>query len=115
MDGKQFFDLIKNIYTALKCPACGEVYLIEEIQLLGHFDGFFLMQMTCSKCKLPVSVNFYTSREYKEQMSDLKLSDLKNIPPEMISTDEVIDFHKTLKFFDGDIYKAVGKKRKRQR
>jgi|GEM_PF-1461530 len=110
MDGKQFFDLIKNIYTTLKCPACGEIYAIEEIQLMGHFDGFFLMQMTCSKCKLPVSVNFYTAKDHKEQAGDLKLSDLKNISQEVITTDEVIAFHSNLNKFDGNFKKALSRK-----
>lgn len=109
MDGTEFFNLMKNIYTTLKCPACGEIYAIEEIQLMGHFDGFFLMQMTCSKCKLPVSVNFYTAKDNKEQTGDLKLVDLKNISQETITTDEVIAFHSGLNKFDGDLKKALSK------
>ena len=103
MDGSQFFELIKNIYTALKCPSCGEVYEIEEIQFVGQFDGLFLIQMTCSKCKLPVSVNFYAKDRSKEIVSDLTISDLKNIPKDPISTNEVIEFHSGLKSFKGDL------------
>ncbi len=109
MDGKQFFELIKNIYTALKCPACGEVYEIEEIQFIGQFDGLFLIQMTCSKCKLPVSVNFYAKENPKDFLSDLKIMDLKSIPREPISTNEVIDFHSSLKNFDGDLKNILNK------
>jgi predicted nucleic-acid-binding Zn-ribbon protein len=109
MDGRQFFELIKNIYTALKCPSCGEVYEIDEIQFMGQFDGLFLIQMTCSKCKLPVSVNFYARENPKELISDLKICDLKSLPKEPISTNEVIDFHSSLKKFDGDIKKLLGK------
>ena|SRR3972149_4669020 len=109
MDGSQFFELIKNIYTALKCPACGEVYEIEEIQFVGQFDGLFLLQLTCSKCKLPVSVNFYAKDKSKEIVSDLTMIDIKNISQEPISTDEVIDFHSDLKNFRGDIKKSLGK------
>lgn len=103
MDGSQFFELIKNIYTALKCPSCGEVYEIEEIQFVGQFDGLFLIQMTCSKCKLPVSVNFYAKEKSGDFMSDLTISDLKKIPKEPISTNEVIDFHSKLKGYKVDL------------
>lgn len=109
MDGNQFFELIKNIYTALKCPACGEVYEIDEIQFVGQFDGLFLMQMTCSKCKLPVSVNFYAKERTKEIASDLSILDLKHISEEPISTDEVIKFHQTIRNFDGDLSRSLGK------
>lgn len=112
MDGNQFFELIKNIYTALKCPSCGEVYEIEEIQFLGQFDGLFLMQMTCSKCKLPVSVNFYAREKAKGPISDLSIKDLKRISQEPISTNEVIEFHSGLKRFDGDLAKAIKSKNK---
>lgn len=109
MDGKQFFELIKNIYSALKCPACGEVYEIEEIQFVGQFDGLFLMQMVCSKCKLPVSVNFYAREASKDIVSDLKISDLKNISEKPITTNEVITFHQGLRDFKGDLKKSLGK------
>ncbi len=109
MDGNQFFELIKNIYTALKCPACGEVYEIDEIQFVGQFDGLFLMQMTCSKCKLPVSVNFYAKERTKEIVSDLNMLDLKHISQEPITSDEVINFHQTIRKFDGDLSKALRK------
>lgn len=111
MDGKQFFELIKNIYTALKCPSCGEVYDIEEIQFMGQFDGLFLIQMTCSKCKLPVSVNFYAKERSKEPMHDLSISDLKNISREPISTNEVIEFHKSLRKFKGSFKNIVSKEK----
>ncbi|MDO8506946.1 MAG: hypothetical protein Q7S53_00030 [bacterium] len=109
MDGNQFFELIKNIYTALKCPSCGEVYEIDEIQFVGQFDGLFLIQMTCSKCKLPVSVNIYAKDRAKEIVSDLSIADLRNISREPISTNEVIDFHSSLKMFNGDLKKSLGK------
>jgi len=107
VDGNQFFELIKNIYTALKCPACGEVYEINEIQFVGQFDGLFLIQMTCSKCKLPVSVNFYAKDKSKEIVSDLTITDLKSISQDPISTNEVIEFHSALKKFNGDLNKAI--------
>lgn len=109
MDGNQFFELIKNIYTALKCPSCGEVYEIDEIQFVGQFDGLFLIQMTCSKCKLPVSVNIYAKDKSKEIVSDLNIKDLRNISREPISTNEVIEFHSSLKMFNGDLKKSLGK------
>lgn len=109
MDGNQFFELIKNIYTALKCPSCGEVYEIDEIQFLGQFDGLFLMQMTCSKCKLPVSVNFYAKERTKDIVSDLNIRDLKRISQEPITTNEVIEFHSKLKNFEGDLSKSLKK------
>ncbi len=110
MDGNQFFELIKNIYTALKCPSCGNVYEIEEIQFVGQFEGLFLIQMTCSKCKLPVSVNFYAKDPAKEITSDLSVRDLRRIPESPISSDDVIAFHKQLRKFKGDFKKEIRKK-----
>ncbi len=112
MDGKQFFELIKNIYTALKCPSCGEVYEIEEIQFVGQFEGLFLIQMTCSKCKLPVSVNFYAKDPAKEIISDLNIKDLKTIPQTPISSDDVIEFHKHIRNFAGDLQSEIKGKKK---
>lgn len=112
MDPNHFFELIKNLYSVLKCPSCGEVYQLEEIQFVGHFDGLFLMQMNCKKCKLPVSVNLYAKDMATEFSSDLTMKDLDYAMIDMnpIETDEVISFHQDLKTFRGDIKKILKKK-----
>lgn len=110
MNNKQFFELIKSLYAALKCPGCGEVYDVEEIQFLGHMDGLFLMQMTCKKCKLPISLNFCVKNE-KEVLVDLGPAELKALEKgrNRIDINEVIDFHNQLEIFRGDLKKTLKK------
>lgn len=110
MNNKQFFELIKSLYAALKCPGCGEVYDIEEIQFLGHMNGLFLMQMTCKKCKLPISLNFCFKNE-KEPLVDLSPAEIKALEEgwKRIDANEVIDFHSQLKSFRGDLAKTLRK------
>ncbi len=112
MNNKQFFELIKSLYSALKCPGCGEVYDIEQIQFIGHMDGLFLLQMTCHNCQLPISVNFYVQNE-KELLLDLNIKEHQQILKRRIKpidTNDVISFYAGLEDFNGDLRKLLKRK-----
>ncbi|MDD3480719.1 MAG: hypothetical protein PHW75_00615 [Patescibacteria group bacterium] len=107
MDRKKFFDLLKNLQTIMRCPSCGALYDVEEIQYVGNQDGYFLLSMTCSKCSLPVWVNFFAGSEREPVIAnDLTITDSHFLEREPISSDEVLDFHTSLKSFSGDFKKA---------
>jgi hypothetical protein len=59
MDKKKFLDLLKNLQNIMRCPSCGAIYDVQEVQFIGSQDGYFLLSMTCSSCSLPVWVNFF--------------------------------------------------------
>lgn len=105
MNAKQFRDLLKNLQK-MKCPSCGEIYQIDEIQFLGQIDGLFLMQMSCGKCQLPVWMNFMTNDGIgvKSQLilNDLKKKNYETVDKEEITADEIINFHNFMKKFDGN-------------
>lgn len=110
MNPKQFMDLLKNLQKIMKCPSCGAVYKIEEIQFLGQIDGLFLLQMSCQKCNLPVWMNFMLSKDsVKKQvgLSDLNDKDTDFFLKSEISSDEIINFHTFLRGFDGNFKRAL--------
>lgn len=108
MDRKKFFNLLKNLQTIMRCPSCGALYDVEEIQYVGNQDGYFLLSMTCSKCSLPVWVNFFAGGEREPVIaSDLTITDSHFLSREPISSDEVLEFHMSIKKFNGDFKKAL--------
>lgn len=92
----------------MKCPSCGAVYEVSEMQFFGSQDGYFLLSMNCTKCSLPVWVNFFAGNNKPGAMfaGDLTVNDFKLLSREPISSTEVIDFHLDLKRFDGNFKKA---------
>lgn len=95
----------------MHCPSCNSTYSLEEMQFLGNQDGYFLLSMTCSKCSLPVWVNFFAGNKEGSKMitNDLTITDINLLSKEPISNNEVIDFHVSLKQFKGN-FKEVFKK-----
>lgn len=95
----------------MKCPSCGALYNVEEIQFVGNKDGYMLLSMTCSKCSLPVWVNFFAgSPSNMRAFTDLSVGDFDLTVRPAITVNEVIDFHHFLKKFNGDFKKALSKK-----
>lgn len=88
----------------MKCPSCGAVYEVSEMQFVGSQDGYFLLSMTCTKCSLPVWVNFFAGSNQRNSTiaGDLTVTDINLLLREPISSTEVIDFHLGLKNFNGD-------------
>jgi hypothetical protein len=108
VDEKKFLNLLKNLQSIMKCPSCGSVYEVSEMQFVGSQDGYFLLSLTCHDCNLPVWVNFFAGNNQSSNYiaGDLTVSDFRLLSREAISSSEVIDFHLQLKKFDGNFKKA---------
>jgi hypothetical protein len=110
MDRKRFLELLKNLQSIMRCPSCGAVYTVEEMQFMGSQDGYFLLSMTCSKCSLPVWVNFFAGNpDGRAIINDLSVNDLELSQMQPISSNEVIDFHNFMGKFNGDFKKYIKK------
>ena len=107
MDEKRFFNLLKSLQSVMKCPSCGSLYEVSEMQFVGSQDGYFLLSMNCSKCSLPVWVNIFSGKNGRGSFTgDLTINDISLLNREPVTTAEVIDFHLLIKNFDGDFKKA---------
>lgn len=106
MDRKKFIELLKNLQNIMRCPSCGSIYNIDEMNFIGNKDGYLLLSMTCTSCALPVWVNFFAGTQPKIS-TDLNVSELERLSAEPISHDEVIEFHRFIKNFDGNFKKYL--------
>ena len=107
MDDRKFLDLLKNIQSLMRCPSCGSVYEVSEMQFMGSQEGYFLLSLNCAKCSLPVWVNVFagTPNSGRSLANDLTIGDFSLSEREAIETNEVIDFSNYLKTFDGNFKK----------
>lgn len=104
MGGNNFLTILKTITESMKCPTCEHSYELEEVQFISQMEGFSLVHLSCSHCKMPVYVNFFTS----EKKPNFKIDYIRDeeFDFEEITTDEVISFHKLLTNFDGNFKKV---------
>lgn len=94
----------------MRCPSCSAVYDVSEMQYIGNHDGHFLLSMTCSKCSLPVWVNFFAGgNSFNGPITDLTISDFELSTKNPITKDEVISFHQFVTTFNGD-FRSMFKK-----
>lgn len=106
MDKKKFLDLLKNLQSIMRCPSCGAVYTVDEMQFMGSQDGYFLLSMTCTKCSLPVWVNFFAGEAPGRMITDLTVTEMELAGRPAIEGNEVIEFHSFIRSFDGN-FKSV--------
>lgn len=82
-------EIIQQIQKDLSCPVCGKNYEIGEIRLRGLFDHTLIIQTICTSGHLTLF------------MTTVKEGQKKN----PISSDDLIDLHRTLENFHGDFQK----------
>jgi hypothetical protein len=82
-------EIIQQIQRDLSCPICGKNYEIGKIRLRGLFDQTLIVQTICNSGHITLF------------MTTVK-KDQKKTP---ISTNNIIDLHKSLENFNGDFQK----------
>lgn len=89
------YAILKRVQQNLSCPVCKRQFKLEELKVKGVLDRNYLIQASCYDNHSPALVLFIAS--------GVKKGD------QIVSTDDVIDLHKTLKDFTGDFKSAFHK------
>ena len=112
MENYNPLEIIKNFRAQSRCPNCGSEYKSENIKILGHFDVMFIAHLFCSKCKNPalatiLLVPTQNGREVSAKIIDNIQDISENTVTQKIATDDLIEFHRFLKDFNGDFKNAI--------
>jgi len=99
-ENKEIKQLISHIANFMKCPNCGASYDVENVQYLGKIQVFYVVQLFCQRCSIPVfaSVLIKESRIPSARFKKEKIK--KDAKP--ISSDDLIDFHNFISKYEGD-------------
>lgn len=107
MSGNNFLNVLKTITETMSCPNCNHSYDLEEVQFISKMDGYSMVHLACSHCKSPVWVNIFTlDQKVGPRMEYIERGDINT---EEITSNELIEFHKVLKKFDGDFRRAFSR------
>jgi len=101
--GKHRF--IKYLIANIKCAICEEYYEQEDVRVVSHQEGLWVMTVTCENCHTQGLIFAMVKEgEVPEIISELTPSEwaiFEKMP--QISTDDVLDIHELLRDFEGDL------------
>lgn len=109
--------MIELLSFILHCPVCSNKYDSEQTSIIEAKEGekfedtAMLVHMDCEKCKS--SVFFSIALDGPEVFSIGMVTDLTSLDAkkfrdaEAVTIDEVIDFHKFIREFDGDFERII--------
>ncbi len=115
-------EIVKNIKEIIHCPFCGFDYQEKNIKILAKFEGNYVIHLKCNSCSNSILASFSyrydkiktLPKEQKEKDLDVKFSEMiRFVEKGKISDDDVMDFYKNIKDFDGD-FKKIFSKRERK-
>ena len=96
---------IKKMMTSAKCSDCGQRYEIDNIEILGHHEDMWFLSIFCVACRAQYLVTAVLDEDgVSETVTDLSAAELEKFRDvDSLKVDEVLDMHRFLKKFDGDI------------
>ena len=97
--------LLKKLMASIKCGSCGQSYNSLNIDILGHNDGMWFLRAHCASChshSLVVAlIKADREPEIVTDLTEAELDKFKNMA--RVKGDDVLDVHRFLKDFGGDI------------
>ena len=104
--------LIKKLITSVKCTVCGQLYELDNIDVLGHEEGLWFLRVFCSACNSESLVAAVIEENRKPEiitdLTETELDKFKNAG--VLTADEVLDMHNFLKDFNGDFSRLFHQK-----
>ena len=96
---------------SIKCGVCGQCYEPDNINVLGHEEGLWLLSVFCPSCQTQCLVAAVIREDKKiEVITDLTEAELDKFKDAAsLTADEVLDMHNFLKDFDGDVSRLLSR------
>lgn len=90
-------DLVAFVTRYMTCSACHHAYSADDVIVLGHNAGFWILSATCSVCHHERPITAFDSPPYRQmpQMGTV------SVPP--LSVEDVEDWARFLEQFTGDL------------
>ena len=102
-------EFIRDRARCYNCPVCGRSLKGCDVQVLGHEDESFRLQVTCAQCQVTFIVVLAIAGG---ALSEIEAETQSTPEPagqvaEPISIDEILDLHLYLKSFQGTLTELI--------
>lgn len=112
-------DLVHNIQNMIYCPFCSAEYFEKDIKIMARYEHDYVAQLFCQECgnKIMANISYKYTSEFLEsnglapkenrQRIDLPMHTMMEfVKKGTLRDEEILDFYKSIKGFDGDFQKA---------
>lgn len=98
--------------SAIKCSSCGQHCESYDINVLGHEEDIWFLQVRCSACHtqslVAAIIKETSNRRAVSDLAEAEMGKLRH--SDSVTTDDVLDMHCFLAGFDGDFAHLLGRK-----
>jgi len=104
--------LIKKLVSTVKCNVCGAHYEVNNIDIIGHRDGTWFLNIFCPTCDRESFVAAIIKKENAHEIvTDLTEKGFTaSVDANSVDSNDPLDLHDFLKDFDGDFGKLFSKR-----
>ena len=105
--------IVRYLIAHTQCSGCGHRYEPEDVQVRNHRGHIWVASVTCSHCGLRGLIMATIKTKDVQETDEVAESDgeelasFEQMGP--ISSDEVLDFHRLLEEFDGNLVQFLEK------
>ena len=105
--------VVKYLVAHAQCEGCGSRFEPDDVRIHEHRGSVWLASLTCSRCGLRglviAALRGSGNDAENEAGESATEAGATQSPPTAITDDEVLDFHRHLDRFRGDIQHLFGK------
>ncbi|MDO8568859.1 MAG: hypothetical protein Q7R57_09135 [Dehalococcoidales bacterium] len=95
--------------SSITCSSCGQRYESIHIDVLGHNEDTWFLQIRCSSCSTESLVAAIIKQEQvKNSIGSSDAEPEKSDSSVPVDADDVLDMHDFLSDFDGDFSRVCG-------
>ncbi len=104
--------LIRRLMSTIKCSSCGQHYESYDIDVLGHNEDIWFLQVRCSHCHTQSLVAaIIKETRMPKVVSDLTKAEMDKLRHfVLVNADDVLSMHEFLNEFDGDFSHLFGRR-----
>ena len=84
------------------CSVCGTNHARSDIRVLGKLDSAWIVRVTCSSCQTAFKL-LVVVEEQRAEVTPVKEERPREHRRPPVSIDDVLDAHKVLEGFEGDV------------
>jgi len=103
--------IVKKLMSAVKCNQCGQLYQLDNVQVMGHQHDMWYFNVYCNSCHSQFFIAATVNSDKTSIVSDLTAADLTRLQKASpLTSDDVLDMHSHLKNYQGDIARLFNTK-----
>ncbi len=110
MGKSELYELLKQIVAQVPCSVCSQPFDMHDIHVLGRRGDVWMLTVHCTNCDTRGLVFAQMEAEgiavYESELEPDEQEWFESLPP--IGVDDVLDAHRFLRDFEGDVYDLLG-------